>query len=263
MATRSIPSIPGKEKPYIMAHRGSKALMPENTLAAFRRALQDGADLLETDLHQTADGIFVCIHDSTVDRTTDGTGKVSEMSLAELKKLSASCGMPEYRSEKIPTLAEFMAILPEDRATMLELKSDCFTDRDVCRQLIDELTSGGIAERCVLGSFSMARLQHFRDLAPDIPLAWLTLTQIRPERESNLLGPFWPILFINPFYTWLAHRRGQGVCPLDPTPERRLWYYRLIGCDAILTDNPGLTCKKMNKCPQKNPVSDTSIPEAT
>ncbi len=263
MSTRSIPSIPGKQKPYIMAHRGSKALLPENTLAAFRRALQDGADLLETDLHRTADGVFVCIHDETVDRTTDGSGRVDEMTLAELKKLSASCGSDEYRDEKIPTLQEFMAILPEDRATMLELKSDCFVDREVCRQLVDELNSGGIAGRCVLGSFSMDRLVHFRELAPDIPLAWLTLTKITPVREANLLGPFWPILFINPLYTWLAHRRGQGVCPLDPTPERSLWYYRLIGCDAILTDDPGLTCRKMKKCPQHHATNDKRIPETT
>ena len=70
--------LPGKEKPYLMAHRGNRILCPENTLASFRQALQDGADLLETDLHLTADNVFVCIHDETLDRTTDAAGPVKD-----------------------------------------------------------------------------------------------------------------------------------------------------------------------------------------
>ncbi len=75
--TRSL-HIPGKTKPYIMAHRGNRTACPENTLAAFRRAITDGADILETDLHLSADQVFVCIHDPTVDRTTDGSGAVAK-----------------------------------------------------------------------------------------------------------------------------------------------------------------------------------------
>ena len=67
-----------------MAHRGNRVACPENTLAAFRRALDDGADIIETDLHVTADGEFVCIHDATVDRTTDGRGPVAGMTLGHV-----------------------------------------------------------------------------------------------------------------------------------------------------------------------------------
>jgi glycerophosphoryl diester phosphodiesterase len=66
-------ALPGRRKPYVMAHRGNRVACPENTLAAFRRALADGADTLETDLHVTADG-FVCIHDVTLDRTRTDAG---------------------------------------------------------------------------------------------------------------------------------------------------------------------------------------------
>ena len=65
--------IAGKPKPYVMAHRGNRVACPENTLAAFQRALDEGADILETDLHVTADDVFVCIHDATLDRTTNGS----------------------------------------------------------------------------------------------------------------------------------------------------------------------------------------------
>ena len=97
--------IPNRPKPYLMAHRGNRVACPENTLAAFRRALVDGADILETDLHLTADGVFVCIHDATVDRTTDGHGPVAEMTLAQVKSLSASYGRPEFQGEQVPTLS--------------------------------------------------------------------------------------------------------------------------------------------------------------
>jgi len=84
--------LPGKRRPYLMAHRGNSVACPENTLPAFARALADGADLLETDLHLTADEVFVCIHDATVDRTTDGAGPVAGLDLARLQALDASGG---------------------------------------------------------------------------------------------------------------------------------------------------------------------------
>ena len=120
--------IPNRPKPYLMAHRGNRVACPENTLAAFRRALVDGADIIETDLHLTADGVFVCIHDATVDRTTNGHGPVAEMTLAQMKSLSASYGRAEFQGEQVPTLAELSALLPEDIALALELKTDRFID---------------------------------------------------------------------------------------------------------------------------------------
>lgn len=240
-------TLPGRTKPYIMAHRGNRTLCPENTLAAFRQALSEGADLLETDLHLSADGVFMCIHDATVDRTTDGHGAVAEMTLAELKQLSAAYGRPGYAAERIPTLAELAAILPPDIGIALELKTDRFLEPAVCRQLADELTSLGIRKQAAVLSFSLPRLQAVAAVAPDIPTGWITLKSAIPIREVQLLGPFFPLLLLNPLYVWIAHRRGQVVCPLDPAPDKRLWLYRLLRCDAILTDNPGATRRALKK----------------
>lgn len=233
--------LPGRSKPYLIAHRGNRVACPENTLAAFRRALADGADILETDLHLTADGVLVCIHDSTVDRTTDGHGPVASMALAELKTLSASSGRPEFEREQVPTLAELTAILPEDVALALELKTDRFLDPAVSRQLVMELEKAGVRQRTVVLSFSLLRIETVAAVAPDVPIGWITLSRAWPIRPSQLLGPFWPLLLLNPFYVKLAHRRGQIVCPLDPTPDRRLWLYRLLRCDAVLSDDPAAT----------------------
>jgi len=120
--------LPNKPKPYVMAHRGNCVAAPENTLAAFRRAIDDGADILETDLRVSRDGVIVCIHDATLDRTTDGRGAVADLTLAEIKRCSAGCARPEFQAERVPTLDELTAILPADVALALELKTDRFLE---------------------------------------------------------------------------------------------------------------------------------------
>lgn len=244
-------ALPDRPKPYVMAHRGNSAACPENTLAAFRRALAEGADIIETDLHLTADGVFVCIHDGAVDRTTDGRGPVAEMTLAQLKTLSASYGRPAFRDEQVPTLAELCALLasePREVALALELKTDRFLDPAVCRELAAELAAAGLIERTVVLSFNLARVQTVAAVAPLIPKGYITMSKLTPRGvEAELIGAFWPVYFLNPFYVHQAHAAGQITCPLDPTPDKRLWYYRWLGCDAVLTNNPGATIRALGR----------------
>ncbi|HEY47973.1 MAG TPA: hypothetical protein G4O14_14480 [Anaerolineae bacterium] len=237
----------GKPKPYVMAHRGNRVVCPENTLAAFQRALDEGADILETDLHLTADGVFVCIHDATVDRTTNGTGAVSAMTLTEIKTLSAADGNPEFETERVPMLAELTAILPPGVPLALELKSDQFLVTDVCRRLVSELDQAGLREWAVILSFSVTRLLTLRSIAPDIPVGLITYTRVMPPRGFQFLGPLWPLVILNPFYVRLAHLRGQMIGPLDPTPDSRLWLYRWLGCDVVLSDDPGATLRALGR----------------
>lgn len=145
LTSPTLDALAHKVKPYVMAHRGNRVACPENTLASFRRALADGADLLETDLHLSSDGRLVCIHDATVDRTTNGKGEVASMDLATLQSLSASGGRPDYAEERIPTLAEVAALVPPDVALALELKTDRFLETAVCHQLARELEQSGYA----------------------------------------------------------------------------------------------------------------------
>ncbi len=199
------------------------------------------ADILETDLRRSADGIFVCIHDETVDRTTDGSGRVADKTLAELKTLSAGPGHPEFSTQRIPTLTELAGILPDATYLALELKSDDFLQSAVCRSLATELAVLGLAERTVFLSFSMPRLRAMQASAPGALLGWITIKGLLPARGVHMAGPYWPLLLANPFYVLLAHLRRQVVCPLDPAPEPRLGLYRRLGCDAVLTDDPGKT----------------------
>ena len=246
------PGLMHKPRPWVMAHRGNRVACPENTLPAFRRAFDEGADLLETDLQLTADGVFVCLHDATVDRTTNGTGEVARMSLEQLKLLSADCGRPEFAGETVPTLAEAAAILPQSVLLALELKSDRFLEAEVVERLLSEQQSLGIHTRCAVLSFSQARLRAVRRAAPEIPIGWITLTKLIPRAGFELLGPFWPLVLLNPLYVRLAHRKDQIVCPLDPLPDRRLSLYLSLGCDAVLSDDPGRTRAKLARL-RRNP----------
>jgi glycerophosphoryl diester phosphodiesterase len=172
------------------------------------------------------------------------------MTLAEIKELSASCGRAGFHGERVPTLAELTAILPDDAALALELKTDRFLESAVCRRLAVELSEAGVRARCVMLSFSLARLQAVQGVAPDIPSGWITVFRAWPPQHTQLTGPFWPMLVLNPLYVWAAHRAGQLVAPLDPTPDSRLWLYRALDCDAVLTDNPAATIRALRPAPQ-------------
>ena len=248
MSTKTaIPELPGKTKPYVMAHRGNQTACPENTLASFRRAITDGADIIETDIHLTRDDVFVCIHDPTVDRTTDGSGEVAAMSLSELKGLSAGHGHAGFESEKIPTLKETAEIIPENMALALELKTDRFLEAAVCEKLVSELKNEKIFDRCVILSFSLPQIESVQRVCPDIYVGWITLTETKAIKGPHMLGPYWKIFLKNPLYVLKAHRQNQAVCPLDTAPDARLWFYRLLRCDAVITDDPESTCRRLKK----------------
>ncbi|MFN2147093.1 MAG: glycerophosphodiester phosphodiesterase [Anaerolineales bacterium] len=239
--------IPGRSRPYLMAHRGNRALLPENTLSAFQRAVADGADLLETDLHLTRDQVFVCIHDATVDRTTNGTGAVASFTCRDLQRLNAAAGNPSLPAEPIPTLAELASWLPDDIGLALELKTDRFLERGVVDALLQLLQRSGIYARTLILSFSLARLESISARDPGLPTGLITLSRLWPRQGLAMLGPFWPLLFLNPLYVTIAHRRGQFVAPLDPAPEPRLKLYRMLKCDAVLSDHPHLTAPALDR----------------
>ena len=111
-----------------IAHRGASGYAPENTLAAFRRAVAQGATFIETDLHLTRDAHFIALHDETVDRTTNGQGHVHQMALSEIRRLDAgSWFASEFMSERIPTLDEILDFSKKnDVVFYLELKPNGF-----------------------------------------------------------------------------------------------------------------------------------------
>jgi glycerophosphoryl diester phosphodiesterase len=238
----------GRPRPYVMAHRGASGYAPENTLAAFRLAVQQGADLLETDLRFTRDGVLVCIHDATVDRTTDSYGAVSDMTLAEVKSLRVRSAFDaQYQDERVPTLTELLDATPENVALALELKDPLFEQPAWAQKLAAVLPPGRWAGRVAVLSFAQARLDGVKQVAPEIPAGIITLRRVLPLCRTELIGPVWPLVYLNPLYAWLAHRLRKFVCPLDDRPDARVGWYVRIGCDAVLTNTPDTTIRAIQK----------------
>lgn len=224
-----------------MAHRGNRALFPENTLAAFAQAFKDGVDILETDLHLSADDAFICIHDASVDRTTSGSGEVKNLDLSDLKVLRTLDLTSQPTMFDIPILEETAAVLPASTALALELKTDRFLEKQTCKRLGSILKEAKVFDRTFALSFSLPRLLSVQEALPEMPIGWISMTRLFPDRPVDLIGVFWPIFFLNPWYASTAHKDGMFVCPLDPTPDSRLKFYLRKKVDAVLSDNPGKT----------------------
>jgi len=160
--------------PLIIAHRGDSAHVPENTLASFAAALEVGADLVEFDVQLTKDGAVVVIHDATVNRTTDGRGRVHDMTLAQVRALSA--GYPSrfgaaHRGERVPILGEALTLLKDRARVMVEIKPDSVTDDaegGIEARAIADVRKAGMEKDVALLSFSRRALLRCRKLAPEI-----------------------------------------------------------------------------------------------
>ncbi len=156
---------------WAIAHRGAADRHPENTLIAFEKALALGADALECDVHLSADGQVVVIHDPTVDRTTDGTGEVATMALEELRQLDAgSWKHSRFAGQRIPTLQE-VAELARDRAQLfVELKG---RSPELPNRVIEVLRESGVQEVAWLFTAHRPTLDTLRRLAPETHVRWL------------------------------------------------------------------------------------------
>jgi len=215
--------------------------LPENTLASFALALEKGADVLETDLRFTADGEIVLFHDETVERTTDGQGPVSAHTLAELKRLRTRQPIDNQPvDEPVPTLIELLSMTQAQVPLLLELKDLQFAKPHRAKQLIDTLAVYKMLDKSAIVSFQPALVAAVKQVYPWVPAGYITLKDPKPPSGVELMGPFWPLLLINPFYVRIAHRKGGIVAPLDPNPLPRLSLYLCMGVDALLADEPGV-----------------------
>src|SRR4051812_33465085 len=178
-------------RPLVVAHRGSSEAAPEHTLAAYHRAIEDGADALEADVRLTADGHLVCVHDRRVDRTFNGRGVLSTLELADLQSLDfrwqddASVEAPDRVSEDhspvltLDRLLELIVDAPRPIQLMVETKHPTRYAGLVERTLVTTLRRYGLVlpdaepQRVTVMSFSEVALRRVRRLAPPLPLVLL------------------------------------------------------------------------------------------
>lgn len=160
-------------KPWVIAHRGASGSAPENTMVAFQRAVELGAEFIETDLHLTRDARFVAIHDATLDRTTNGHGAVRDMTLAQLRELDAGKWFDrEFMDERIPTLEQILQFANDrDVVFYLELKYD--SAWGMHHALVGALRGVENASRTMVISFDRAQIEAVRKLDPGIMTGFL------------------------------------------------------------------------------------------
>jgi glycerophosphoryl diester phosphodiesterase len=160
-------------KPWIIAHRGASGHAPENTLAAFERAVQLGAGFIETDLHLTRDAQFVAIHDATLERTTNGRGSVRDFTFAELRRLDAGKWFDrDYIGQRIPNLDEILEFARKhDVIFYLEVKYDAAWGMH--HSLMAALQKAENAARTIVISFDQATLAELRRVDASIMMGFL------------------------------------------------------------------------------------------
>ena len=162
-----------RRRPLVVAHRGGAGLWPENTMYGFERAVDLGVDVLETEIHSTADNILVLMHDSTVDRTTNGSGPISALTLEELKTLDAGYNWTSdggqtfpFRGSGItvPTLGELFTALPDMRIN-IDIKQE---KPSLVASLCKTIRTFDRVERVMVASFSSKVLKAFRRGCPEV-----------------------------------------------------------------------------------------------
>ncbi|NKB71993.1 MAG: hypothetical protein GKR89_33365 [Candidatus Latescibacteria bacterium] len=242
-------------KPLICAHRGLDDSAPENTLAAFAAALDKGM-AIELDVQMTADGQLVIMHDPTVDRTTDGSGAVAELTLAQLKKLDAGSWYgAEFAGQQVPTLYETLELVRQraqvSPAMALDIKQ---VDADFFEKICSALDKYGLMQEVVgIGAiiFSADVRRQFRQARPLFPCA--VVAQTPAERDTALQDPDadWLYTRYAPTVDDIAAARDAGKrvfssgAAVSMDLNGALAAYR-AGADMVLTFQPTELANRLN-----------------
>lgn len=224
------------QKIEIAAHRGDSASFSENTMPAFISAYDKGADYIELDLHQTKDGVIVVIHDSTLDRTTTGTGKVSEYTYEEIRKLDAGGGA------YVPTFEEVLALAKDKkRRAIAEIKSP--EDYPGIQERVYSLVQkADMGRNVIIASFDKKELEVFKKKYPMIPTCLIyDKTMILPLESGNSEYVCIPAenILLNPWSIWYAHRNEKKVFVWFQFLENdaTVSILKMMGIDGLIINN--------------------------
>jgi len=267
------PGVARTRPPLVFAHRGGSGEVPESTLEAFLAAARDPAVALELDVRASRDGHIVVIHDATVDRTTGGTGRVDQLTLAQLQALDAGfCATPgrgtgtarrrdcdpafdprrfpfRGRGLRIPTLAEVLAQVPPATLIGIEVKAPGFE-----APLAAQLRASGRLSRLVIGSADSEVTSRLAALMPEVPRYFSRGAAVRLVASAKLTSGrlAWPAhqVLAAPRSAWgfaldtagmiaAYHRRGVAVVYFTINDEAEMERLLRLGADGIFTDYPG------------------------
>ncbi|MEW2581285.1 glycerophosphodiester phosphodiesterase [Streptomyces syringium] len=260
-----------RQPPAVIAHRGASEDAPEHTLAAYRRAIEDGADALECDVRLTADGHLVCVHDRRVNRTSNGRGAVSAMELSKLSALdfgswkgqATDAEAPDRDSTSVLTLERLLELVADSGRRVelaIETKHPTRWAGQVEERLLDLLGRFGLTAPAVgqpspvrVMSFSARSLHRVRAAAPAIPTVYLMQFVSPRHRDGRLppgvriAGPSIRIIRNNPGYVARLHRAGHEVHVWTVNDQADVELCARLGVDAVITNRPKAVLSQLGR----------------
>jgi glycerophosphoryl diester phosphodiesterase len=236
---------PTRKRPHVIAHRGWSAVAPENTLAAIKKALEIRADAIEIDVHVTADGTPVVIHDATLDRTTNGTGAVAKTRFLDVRELSAGAWFGEaFAREHVPTLVD--AIHAATPPCYLNVHVKCHENESdrAEKAIVAAIRTGNAVGRTWITHHTRHGLHRFRELEPDLRLCWLPQDggeELEYIDEAYYMGyriiqPTYRA--VTPAFVEYAHDRKVWINVFWADEEPLMRELAGMGVDGILTNHP-------------------------
>jgi glycerophosphoryl diester phosphodiesterase len=242
-------------RPILFAHRGDLAHAPENTLPAFQQAIQKGADGVELDAKLTADGHVVVIHDSTVDRTTDGTGRVASLTLEAIRKLDAGKWFNEkFSGTKVPLLDEVFETVGRDKLINIELKN-YFTPRDgLVLKICELIKRHNNPSQIIFSSFYPSNLKIAAQTLPEVSRGLLAMPGLLGLWARSFGFMFGDYQALHPHVSSASREQMQRVHRLNRrvhvwtanTPEEII-RLKNWGADGIFTDDPQMAVRALGR----------------
>ncbi len=241
-----------KREVVIVAHRGVSSEAPENTLAAFRRAIEQEADYFELDCCLTKDGHVVVIHDDTVNRTTNGHGLVREMTLAEIKKLDAGSWRHEkFADERIPTLGESLDVAKGKIGVYIEIKPPIYHNEGIVPKVVKAIEERDMAGEVVIQSFEHLYVKEAKELNPNIRTE--TLTDGGPVDAAQVAetalaeGYNTNMDYLTKERVNQLHAAGKTIAIYTLNWPDHILHALDCGVDVIITDKPKVVIQTLAK----------------
>lgn len=241
--------------PLVLAHRGANKVAPQNTIPAFRKALEFNADGIETDVHLSKDGEVVICHNYTVDETSNGKGFVDEMTLAELRQLDfGSYFNKDFSGVTLPTLSELLDVVQGMSLINIEIKPPR-TNNDLVKKVVEEIHKYGIEKNSIVSCFNPECIRQVKEIDKNIKTALL----YEDDELGNEIMTFGVAKYCqqlnadaaHPHRKLITHKEilelhnlGMAVNPWTVNLEEDIVRLTEWGCDALISDVPDF-CRKV------------------
>jgi glycerophosphoryl diester phosphodiesterase len=235
-------------RPIVLAHRGDMAHAPENTLPSFQMAVQKGADGVELDAKLTADGHVIVIHDPTLDRTTDGSGRVASSTLESIRKLDAGSWFGDvFRGAQVPLLEEVFETVGRKKLINIELTNYSTPGDGLVQKVCELIRRHQVQDQILFSSFFAANLRKASRTLPEIPRALLAMPGLRGAWARSFGFMFGNYQALHPHISdadrqqvQRIHRLNRRVHVWTANSREEVTQLREWNADGIFTDDPQL-----------------------